>query len=151
MTRFAVGVEYDGGGFSGWQIQLGLNTVQAEMEAALSQLLAHPVSVTGAGRTDSGVHSRGQVVHFDTDASRSERALVLGTNTSLPPAIAVRWARAVPDHFSRALFRGGANLPILHPQSPGASGPGCWPRGFRSSAIAGGADDGSRAGIARHA
>jgi len=99
MTRFAVGVEYDGGGFSGWQTQVDLNTVQAEMEKALSQVLAHPVGVTGAGRTDTGVHSRGQVVHFNTDAQRSERSLVLGTNTLLPSSIAVRWARAVPDHF----------------------------------------------------
>ena len=99
MTRFAVGVEYDGGGFSGWQTQSGPNTIQAELETALAGLLAHPVGVTGAGRTDAGVHSRGQVVHFDTDARRSERALVLGTNTSLPPTVAVRWARTVPDHF----------------------------------------------------
>jgi tRNA pseudouridine38-40 synthase len=99
MTRFAVGVEYDGGGFSGWQQQAGPHTIQAELEASLAQMLAHPVTVTGAGRTDAGVHSRGQVAHFDTTASRSERGLVLGTNTCLPPAIAVRWARAVPDHF----------------------------------------------------
>jgi tRNA pseudouridine38-40 synthase len=99
MTRFAVGVEYDGGGFSGWQQQLGLTTVQAQLEAALAQLLAHPVAVTAAGRTDAGVHARCQVAHFDTDGQRSERAIVLGTNTSLPSAIAVRWARAVPGHF----------------------------------------------------
>jgi tRNA pseudouridine38-40 synthase len=99
MTRFAVGVEYDGGAFSGWQQQVGLSTVQSELESALAPLLAHPVAVTGAGRTDAGVHARCQVVHFDTAAQRSERALVLGTNTTLPSAVAVRWARAVPDHF----------------------------------------------------
>jgi tRNA pseudouridine38-40 synthase len=99
MMRFAVGVEYDGGAFSGWQQQVGLSTVQSVLEAALAQLLAHPTSVTGAGRTDAGVHARCQVVHFDTSAQRSERALVLGTNTALPSAIAIRWARAVPEHF----------------------------------------------------
>jgi tRNA pseudouridine38-40 synthase len=99
MTRFAVGIEYDGGAFSGWQQQVGLRTVQAELESSLTQLLAHPAAVTAAGRTDAGVHARCQVVHFDTDAQRSERGLVLGANTSLPSAIAVRWARAVPDHF----------------------------------------------------
>ncbi len=99
MTRFAVGVEYDGGAFSGWQQQVGLSTVQSALEGALAQLLDHPTAVTGAGRTDAGVHARCQVVHFDTAAQRSERALVLGTNTSLPTAIAIRWARAVPEHF----------------------------------------------------
>ena len=99
MTRFAVGVEYDGGCFSGWQQQDGLSTVQAVLETSLAQLLDHPVSVTGAGRTDAGVHARCLVAHFDTAAKRSERALVLGTNTGLPSTVAVRWARAVPDHF----------------------------------------------------
>jgi tRNA pseudouridine38-40 synthase len=99
MTRIAVGVEYDGGAYSGWQNQVGLSTVQSTLESSLAQLVAHPVAVTAAGRTDAGVHARCQVVHFDTDAARSERALVLGSNTSLPPAVAVRWARVVPDHF----------------------------------------------------
>ncbi|MEO8307148.1 MAG: tRNA pseudouridine(38-40) synthase TruA [Pseudomonadota bacterium] len=99
MTRFAAGVEYDGGAFSGWQRQVGLSTVQSQLETALSQVLDHSTSITAAGRTDAGVHARCQVVHFDTDAQRGERALVLGTNTSLPATIAVRWARAVPDHF----------------------------------------------------
>lgn len=99
MTRFAVGLEYDGSGYSGWQSQIELTTVQSEVERALGLVLAHPVSIIAAGRTDTGVHARGQVVHFDTDADRSERALVLGTNTNLPVTIALRWARAVPEHF----------------------------------------------------
>ncbi len=99
MTRHAVGVEFDGSGYCGWQQQQGLATVQATLAAALSRVLDHPVEITGAGRTDAGVHARALVAHFDTPAVRSERALVLGANTYLPPDIAVQWARQVPDHF----------------------------------------------------
>ena len=99
MARFAVGVEYDGGGFPGWQRQVGLATVQGELEAALGRVLDHPVALTGAGRTDAGVHARGQVAHFDTEAQRSERSLLLGSNTHLPQGVSLVWARPVPGHF----------------------------------------------------
>jgi tRNA pseudouridine38-40 synthase len=99
MNRLAVGIEYDGSDFAGWQTQPGLAAIQSSMEAALSRVLAHPVEVTGAGRTDAGVHARAQVAHFQTTAIRSERALVLGANTLLPAGIALRWARQVPEHF----------------------------------------------------
>jgi tRNA pseudouridine38-40 synthase len=99
MQRFAVGVEYDGGGFAGWQSQLGIATVQGEIEAALGSVLDHSVSVTGAGRTDTGVHARCQVAHFDTSAVRNERSVVLGTNTKLPSGIALRWVLPVAAHF----------------------------------------------------
>jgi tRNA pseudouridine38-40 synthase len=99
MTRFAVGLEYDGGGFAGWQQQDDAPSVQQELTAALSRVLDHPVEVTAAGRTDAGVHARGQVVHFDTQAERTERALVLGTNTLMPAQVSLRWARVVSDHF----------------------------------------------------
>src|SRR5690349_6957128 len=100
MTRFAVGLEYDGNGLSGWQQQqAGVDSVQQHVETALGRILDHAVGVTAAGRTDAGVHAREQVVHFDTAAQRSERALVLGANTHLPSGIALRWARAMPDHF----------------------------------------------------
>ncbi|MFO1503874.1 MAG: tRNA pseudouridine(38-40) synthase TruA [Steroidobacteraceae bacterium] len=99
MTRFAVGLEYDGSGFSGWQQQEHAPSVQREVTAALSRVLDHPVEITAAGRTDAGVHARGQVAHFDTPAQRSERALVLGANTLMGAGVALRWARAVADHF----------------------------------------------------
>ena len=99
MTRFAVGVEYDGSAFAGWQEQQDAPSVQRAVTVALSRILDHPLQITAAGRTDAGVHSRGQVAHFDTSAMRSERALVLGANTLLPPGIALRWARSVADHF----------------------------------------------------
>ncbi|GAP65726.1 pseudouridylate synthase I [Mizugakiibacter sediminis] len=97
--RIALGIEYDGTDFLGWQRLSHGRSVQAEMEAALSFVAAHPVEVTCAGRTDAGVHARCQVVHFDTGAERSMRAWTLGTNTRLPPAVAVRWACPVADDF----------------------------------------------------
>jgi tRNA pseudouridine38-40 synthase len=98
--RIALGVEYDGGGFSGWQLQRhGVRTVQGELEAALSKVAAHPVRVACAGRTDTGVHATGQVAHFDTSAERSDRNWVLGSNVNLPPDVAVSWAHRVDEDF----------------------------------------------------
>jgi tRNA pseudouridine38-40 synthase len=99
VARIAVGVEYDGRGYSGWQQQAGAASIQQDLQAALGSVCDHPVELTGAGRTDAGVHARGQVAHFDSDAARTERALVLGANTLLTSGIALRWARYVPDHF----------------------------------------------------
>ena len=99
MGRIAVGIEYDGSAYCGWQVQPGAATVQAAVEAALARVADAPVAITCAGRTDAGVHARGQVAHFDAPAARRLRAWLLGTNTHLAPGIALRWARAVPDHF----------------------------------------------------
>ncbi|MFM2287179.1 MAG: tRNA pseudouridine(38-40) synthase TruA [Pseudomonadota bacterium] len=99
MGRVAVGIEYNGAGFHGWQAQSHCRAVQPEVEAALSSVAGHSVALTIAGRTDAGVHARAQVAHFDSDAVRSERAWLLGTNSGLPPDISLRWARSVPDHF----------------------------------------------------
>jgi len=98
-TRLAMGVEYDGGAYSGWQLQHHADTVQARLEAALARVAAEPVRVHCAGRTDAGVHATGQVVHFDTYAQRSPRSWVLGTNSNLPDDIAVRWAQPVVADF----------------------------------------------------
>lgn len=97
--RIAIAVEYDGSVFSGWQSQHGARTVQDCVEQALSRVADHPVRVVCAGRTDAGVHACAQVIHFDTDARRRERAWVRGGNTHLPPEVALRWAREVPDTF----------------------------------------------------
>ncbi|MBS0382910.1 MAG: tRNA pseudouridine(38-40) synthase TruA [Proteobacteria bacterium] len=97
--RLALGIEYDGTDFLGWQRLAHGPSVQAEVEAALAFVADHPVAVTCAGRTDSGVHARCQVVHFDTPAERTDRAWALGATTRLPRAIAVLWARRVPDDF----------------------------------------------------
>jgi tRNA pseudouridine38-40 synthase len=99
FRRIAVGVEYDGCGLLGWQSQKDGPSVQDALERALSRVADEPVSVTGAGRTDAGVHATGQVAHFDTRARRAMRSWVLGANTGLPPGIALRWAVPAPDGF----------------------------------------------------
>jgi tRNA pseudouridine38-40 synthase len=98
-VRIALGLEYDGAGFHGWQSQSDGNTVQDALELALAQLAGIPLRTTCAGRTDTGVHALDQVVHFDTTVERPLQAWVRGTNRFLPPGVAVKWARAVPDDF----------------------------------------------------
>jgi len=97
--RLALGVEYQGGAYSGWQQQLGAPSIQGTLERALSSIAAEPVQLICAGRTDAGVHAREQVAHFDTNARRGSMAWLLGTNTELPPDVSVRWTHPVPDHF----------------------------------------------------
>jgi tRNA pseudouridine38-40 synthase len=99
MNRVAIGIEYDGSAYSGWQTQQSLRTVQGLVESALKVVAAEPVDVICAGRTDSGVHARWQVVHFDTHVTRPLRGWVLGANTELPRDVSVVWARPVPLHF----------------------------------------------------
>ncbi len=97
--RLALGIEYDGTDFLGWQRLSHGPTVQASMEKALSRVADHPVNVVCAGRTDSGVHAHCQVAHFDTRAERSMRGWALGTSSELPRGISVIWARPVADSF----------------------------------------------------
>jgi tRNA pseudouridine38-40 synthase len=97
--RIAMGVEYAGSAFHGWQAQGDVDTVQERLEGALTTVADHPVRVHCAGRTDTGVHGLGQVVHFDTTAERSSRNWLLGTNVNLPSDISVHWAKEVPDTF----------------------------------------------------
>lgn len=97
--RIALGIEYDGSSFAGWQCQDGTKTVQGCVEAALSKVANHSIRVVAAGRTDAGVHASGQVVHFDTTVMRSDRSWIFGTNTNMPQQISVLWAQQVPDDF----------------------------------------------------
>jgi tRNA pseudouridine38-40 synthase len=99
MPRIALGLEYDGSRYCGWQTQLHAVSVQAELERALSSVADHPVTVTSAGRTDAGVHASMQVVHFDAPVDRGERAWVLGANTLLENDISALWAQTVVDTF----------------------------------------------------
>ncbi len=99
MPRIALGLEYDGSAFAGWQAQSHAQGVQSAVEAALSRVANHAVQVTAAGRTDAGVHAAMQVVHFDTNAQRTERGWALGANSNLPPQISVLWARETSDAF----------------------------------------------------
>jgi tRNA pseudouridine38-40 synthase len=102
--RYALGVEYDGSEFRGWQRlsphgQPGEPTVQAVLETALSTVAAVPVETICAGRTDAGVHAQCQVVHFDSDAARNPRNWVLGATTRLPPSVCVLWCVPVAADF----------------------------------------------------
>ncbi|PWG61163.1 tRNA pseudouridine(38-40) synthase TruA [Sediminicurvatus halobius] len=101
MPRIALGLEYDGTAFSGWQRQAHAASVQAALERAVGRVadVAGPLEVVCAGRTDAGVHATGQVVHFDTDAERPARAWVRGVNSHLPASIGVRWAAWPGDDF----------------------------------------------------
>lgn len=120
--RIALGLEYDGSAFCGWQTQPGGCAVQDAVEAALSQIAAHAVRSQCAGRTDAGVHALNQVIHFDTTARRPLTAWVRGVNTLLPKSIAVHWAREVSEEFharSRAHGRAYAYLLLNRPERPG--------------------------------
>lgn len=97
--RIAIGIEYNGVPYAGWQHQGHALTVQYVVEKALSIVADHPVTVLAAGRTDAGVHALGQVGHFDTTAQRNTRAWVLGTNSNLPNDVALTWAQPVSDEF----------------------------------------------------
>lgn len=100
MLRIAMGLEYDGSAFHGWQRQAKDISIQAVVEKALSKVAGHPVQITASGRTDAGVHAVEQVIHFDTPQARSDKAWVYGANSSLPGAIRVLWARVVHSHFN---------------------------------------------------
>lgn len=122
MMRFACGVEYDGVGYSGWQRQSHARSVQAEVEAAISRVANHPLNVICAGRTDAGVHATSQVIHFDSDAERSERSWLLGANANLQAGTRIQWVRAVDDQF-HARFSATARsyrYVILNSEVPGA-------------------------------
>jgi len=110
-VRYALGVEYDGSEYHGWQRLTARDatpdetasapvTLQATLEAALSKVAAHPVATICAGRTDAGVHAECQVVHFDSEAPRTTRAWTLGVTAALPPSMRIRWCAPVPEAFN---------------------------------------------------
>ena len=100
MQNIAIGVQYDGTRFHGWQRQAGgVASVQEAVELALSRIADEPITVYCAGRTDAGVHAFNQVINFKTNASRSHRAWLLGGNTHLPRDISLQWASAVDNDF----------------------------------------------------
>ncbi|UTH73814.1 tRNA pseudouridine(38-40) synthase TruA [Chromobacterium sp. IIBBL 290-4] len=117
--RIALGIEYDGRAFAGWQSQPHGNTVQDILNQALGRIAGNKAIVTlAAGRTDAGVHAAMQVVHFDTDATRPLNAWVRGVNALLPPEIAVVWARQVEQDFHArfsAFSRSYSYFLLTHP------------------------------------
>ena len=100
-TRIALRVEYDGRAFNGWQAQTKLDvpTVQETLEAALSVIGNQPIRTWCAGRTDTGVHASGQIIHFEDPVGRSLKSWVLGVNSELPDAVSVHWAGSVSSEF----------------------------------------------------
>ena len=97
--RLALGIEYDGSRFLGWQTQPGAGAVQDALQGALSAIAGEEIKVTCAGRTDRGVHAIGQVVHFDPTVERPDSAWVRGVNAVLPDSVAVLWVHRVADGF----------------------------------------------------
>ncbi len=97
--RYAAIIEYDGSQFNGWQIQPHAPSVQAAVEVALAHVADEPVRVHTAGRTDTGVHAVGQVIHFDSDKLRSNYGWLRGANTKLPDSVAIKWINLVDDEF----------------------------------------------------
>ncbi len=117
--RIAMGVEYDGHEYHGWQIQKHTpQTVQQVLETALYRVADEPVRVICAGRTDTGVHGSEQVIHFDTAAQRSERSWVFGANANLPKSVCVLWAKPVaPDFHARFSARRRRYLYVIYNRS----------------------------------
>lgn len=98
--RFALGIDYDGSHYRGWQTQqAGVPSIQSSLEAALGKVANHHVIVHAAGRTDAGVHASGMIAHFDTESIRGHKNWLLGVNTLLPPDIALRWIQPVEESF----------------------------------------------------
>lgn len=99
MPRLAIGLEYDGTRFCGWQRQDHVASIQGAVEEAFARVADAPLVVNAAGRTDAGVHALGQVAHFDSPAARDMRAWLLGANSALPPDVSVSWVQQVPASF----------------------------------------------------
>ncbi len=99
QRRLVLGVEYDGTHYNGWQYQPHAPSIQERLNAAICAVADHEISCIGSGRTDTGVHARGQVVHFDTRAKRSARGWLMGINSNLPGDINALWIKELDDQF----------------------------------------------------
>jgi tRNA pseudouridine38-40 synthase len=120
--RYALGVEYDGRPFCGFQSQPGGCGVQDALQRALASIAQARITAVGAGRTDTGVHATLQVVHFETSVERPLNAWIRGVNASLPAALCVLWAQEVPDDFHArfsATARHYAYVLLAREQRPG--------------------------------
>jgi len=129
LRRIAIGIQYDGAPFCGWQSQAVLPTVQDSIESAISHFIGgfkeQKVRLTAAGRTDRGVHAIGQVAHFDTHINRPDWSWVRGLNSFLPSSISIQWAKEVPLEFDARfsayersytyfLITSPVKIPLLH-------------------------------------
>lgn len=118
MTRIALGIAYRGAAYCGWQRQPNAKSVQDSVERALSQFADVAVSVTCAGRTDTGVHALNQVVHFDAPVEREDASWVRGTNRYLPADVAIQWCQPVDDAFHARFSATGRRYTYLLLESP---------------------------------
>jgi len=128
-VRIALGLEYDGSAFTGWQTQPDRRAVQDSVERALQAFAGSALSTICAGRTDAGVHASYQVVHIDTTVDRPLEAWVRGVNRFLPRQVGVRWSRYVTDHFHARFSATGRrydywilNDPVRSPLAQGRIG-----------------------------
>jgi len=122
LIRVAIGLEYDGRAFCGWQSQPTGCGVQDALEQEAAEIAGHPVSVIAAGRTDTGAHASYQVAHFDTQAERPLTAWVRGVNSHLPDGMAILWSRTMPEDFHARFTveeRGYRYILLNHPVRPG--------------------------------
>ena len=122
MQRFAVGIEFCGIRYKGWQTQqAGVRSLQETIETVLTKIADEPIILHGAGRTDAGVHATNMVAHFDTHAIRPERGWLMGANSQLPKDIAIQWIKAMDSDF-HARFKAQARryryVVYNHPQRP---------------------------------
>lgn len=99
MVKFAVGIEYAGTAYSGWQIQKHAASIQQHIEEAIGYVADHRVQLVCAGRTDAGVHAVEQVAHFESTAKRDIRSWILGSNCQLPRDIRIKWVVPVESDF----------------------------------------------------
>ncbi|MCJ8146321.1 tRNA pseudouridine(38-40) synthase TruA [Acinetobacter sp. A3.8] len=100
MQRFALGIEFCGTRFKGWQTQqAGVRSIQETIETVLSKIADEPIIVHGAGRTDAGVHATNMIAHFDTNAIRPELGWIMGANSQLPKDIALQWIQPMGEDF----------------------------------------------------
>lgn len=119
--RIALGVEYDGSRYHGWQAQTDLHTIQQAVESALTRVADTEIRVVCAGRTDTGVHATNQVIHFDCETSRTTRAWIYGVNSFLPKDVCVKWVHEMADDFHArysALARRYRYIIYNHPIRP---------------------------------
>ena len=104
MQRYAIGIEFCGTQYRGWQTQqAGVITVQESIEKVLSSIANEPIVLHGAGRTDAGVHATNMVAHFDTDAARPELGWIRGANSQLPKDISIQWIKCMDENFMLVL------------------------------------------------
>ena len=114
MQRFAVGIEFCGTNYRGWQTQQpGVISVQETIEKVLSKIADEPIIQHGAGRTDAGVHATNMVAHFDTHALRSERGWLMGSNSQLPKDISIQWIKEMDNGFHARFKHRHAVIAIL--------------------------------------